>query len=472
MPIGLGVSESEYQQYATERETFVKKNGFIEASRTYLKGGERFMFNSLDESVASFHVLLIFYSETNIHVTTRKTQKLLTAKPQNLVAPYEMDVFQHISDLQYHSFSVESATDVSVLFVPVMSLCLREIIYMKKAAVINGVLVGFTTDVGLFEFKDGTLTVNRSYHIVFKTDTFIRKLRTPIGNTVQLINKLGHTVDALAQYVEDGYICTEYLNDGLYLDTYDVQVREDAAQLKVLSTNISEGTAKIALLDSNGLQVADCTVVQVTATTVGCSVDHFTLVGGVIHLRVTGVSMNIRVTVQHTVQTQDLDVWLTMGVRQTTEAQEYIDLLKPGSADTFRLRINSDDNISLFQLMGNPPVETPVFPKKIRVGSLELTEDNGDLKINSTPVLNSRVIADPVSGDTALQIQNTRIVFTEQNRVRIDTLDGGLWKQGDYVYRNNLVELPLRMGFSDEVFCDLSSGEVKFSGVGGLNVTG
>lgn len=103
-----------------------------------------------------------------------------------------------------------------------------------------------------------------------------------------------------------------------------------------------------------------------------------------------------------------------------------------------------------------------VHPSRINVGTVTLEAKNDELVVNGDDILQSNVF-ETLEG-YVLQLQRTRIVFTKQNSVRVDHKNNGTWDQGLYVFENNLVQMPLRLGSDRDTLSLQSDGVVFDSG--------
>ena len=106
----------------------------------------------------------------------------------------------------------------------------------------------------------------------------------------------------------------------------------------------------------------------------------------------------------------------------------------------------------------------------MHLSGVVLTSDGKDLLVDGDGLAESKILQDPLETETALQMARTRIVFTERNRIRVDRKQDGHWIKGSYVYKNNLVELPLRFGFVDEVYASVTEGDLQIDGVTAVSV--
>ena len=386
-----------------------------------------------------------------------------------------MKVFESLTDMEDHSMINASDTDVTiaVIQVPVMSLFLEDITSSMYIETYTEMIVLYDTpSPGLVNFKDSVLSVSKAIQVIFTKPTYISQLRvscTRHNNVKFLSNKYNPIKqNTIATYV-DNHIVLGFLNTGVHMTSYIIQISKAVQSALLLHRISSDLSGQLVLQDEDGNRAVDAIVKRVFTESTGSQIESYFVNQGMIHFTASDPDLQIQIELEAQTGIDILTVPLKMGViKMKGSVFEYIDFLHKDTNETYRVQIKEAPNLQVFKLGKEGDVFAP--PTKIHLSGITLTSDGNDLLVNGDAIANSKVLQDPLETETAIQIARTRLVFTERNRIRVDQKSNGQWNKGDYVYKNNLVELPLRFGFVDEVYATVTEGDLQIDGVGAISV--
>ena len=297
MPISWGTAEYEYYHFAMMRDAYFHRNAFIVNDEFVLEPGDKYSFSNKSNCRASFYMYFISSTHTNalLAITGYSQNETRTIVPNQLFAPYRQHIFDEPTDLEH--LHVENPNEYSIdlvlLFIPIQSIFIREIVSAQQVWFGSGALIAHTGDVHSFSFQGGVMQIGHSAHVIFSQDTFVSTLKVHVSrnNDISLLNKSGLVIPMLgpAQYI-DGCICIEYADHGLYGNCYDVMVTSCAVRAEVLHVISTDQSAQIVLLDENGRKAQNPKVLVVTTSTQGAQITSYFMSDGIIHLRGVGPS--------------------------------------------------------------------------------------------------------------------------------------------------------------------------------------
>lgn len=481
MPIALGTAESSSSFFANQRDTFVHENSFMIVDIPNLEPLKMYTFSHLEECRTAFYCFIILKSDTQkqIRFTTAYHDSYKSCIPNTIISPFEMLTFESLSDMQNFSLMNinETIITVAVLFVPLMSTMLGVItssVYIDNYD--NSMLILYDTPVpGTVQFSHGVLVVSQNVHVVFTKASKISQLKVAgsrhrnvevIGNQNAILKKATN-----ATY-SNGHIVLSFIDTGVYLCSYYVKITKAAEKALLLHRVSSDLSGQLVLQDEDGKRAVDSVVTRVYTNTSDSLIESYFVNSGMIHFTASNPDLEIIVELETDTALKEIHVPLTMGViKMNGTVFEYVDLLHKETNEKYRVQIKEAPNLQVFKLEKDEPPEF-VPPSKINLNGIVLTSDGKDLFVDGDGLAEAKILQDPLETETALQIARTRIVFTERNRIRIDRKQNGQWTKGEYVYKNNLVELPLRFGFVDEVYASIKSGDLQIDGVSAVSVSG
>lgn len=301
MPISWGTAEYEYYHFAMLRDAYFRRNAFIVNDEFVLKKDEKYKFRNASQCRASFYLFMIYRGNTNAALnvkgyTSRVEQR--TIVPNQLFAPYRMRIYDDVTDLDtsYVENTSELELDIVLLFIPVQSVSIREILSTQQVFYGSSALVSSPTPITSFSFEHGVVTLQQSANIIFAEDTFVSKLivHCSANNDVTLLNKSGMVIPSIrpSEYIDE-YIHVEYADLGLYGNLYSVSVSPCAVHAEVLHVISTDQSAQIILLDENGQKAKAARVSSVSTLTEGALITSYFVSDGIIHLRGQGRSYEV-----------------------------------------------------------------------------------------------------------------------------------------------------------------------------------
>ena len=297
MPISFSSAEFEYYHFAMLRDAYFRRNAFIINDQLTLGKDAEYTFRHNSTCYASFYLFLISHGTVNAQLTVkgygRSEQR--TIVPRQLFAPYRMRIFDEVKDLDNSSFTNMSDTvlDLVVVFIPVQSVSIRELLSTQQVFFGSGALVSHSSHIDNFQFQSGVLSISQSANVIFPEDTFVSKVKVTCttNNDITLLNKSGLVIPSIAAatYVE-GSIHVDYADLGLYGNCYIVHVLPCAVYAEVLHVISTDQSAQIILLDENRQKAKAARVSSVTTSTPGAQITSHFVCDGIIHLRGQGSS--------------------------------------------------------------------------------------------------------------------------------------------------------------------------------------
>ena len=302
MPISWSTAEIEYYHFAMMRDAYFRRNAFIVNDEFKLGGDEVYTFKNFSNCYASFYLFLIYHGTRNaqLRVKGHRGEEERTIVAHQLFAPYRMRIFDDVKDLDYSSITNLSDTnlDLVLVFIPVQSVSIRELLSTQQVFFGSGALVSHSSHIENFMFDGGVLTISQSANVIFPEDTFISrvKVKCTANNDVTLLNKSGLAIPSIAPatYV-DGHIHVDYADLGLYGNCYIVRVLPCALYAEVLHVISTDQSAQIILLDENRQKATEARVVSVATSTPGTQITSHFVCDGIIHLRGQGSSYIVNV---------------------------------------------------------------------------------------------------------------------------------------------------------------------------------
>ena len=297
MPISLATSEFEYYHFAMLRDAYFRRNAFIINDQFTLRKQERYKFRNFSNCYASFYLFLISHGTANAQMTVKGygNEEERTIVPRQLFAPYRMRIFDDVKDLENSYLFNKSDTDLDLVlvFIPVQSVSIRELLSTQQVFFGSGALVSHSSHIDNFEFQGGVLSISQSANVIFPEDTFVSKVKVKCttNNDITLLNKSGLVIPSIAPatYIE-GSIHVDYADLGLYGNCYIVSVLPCAVYAEVLHVISTDQSAQIILLDENRQKAKAARVSSVTTSTPGAQITSHFVCDGIIHLRGQGSS--------------------------------------------------------------------------------------------------------------------------------------------------------------------------------------
>lgn len=479
MPIALGTAESSSNFFSNQRDTYVSRNVFTVGEVVSLEKYSVYNFSHLEECKTAFYLFIIIQSETPKHLrfSSRTSELEFRCIPSTLYAPFSMHPFESLTDLETYTISNtgNEAALLVLMMVPLTSQALSDILGAVFIQLVQNFLVLYSTPTyGTLSFADGVLTASENIKIIFNEPKEITRLQVHCSryNDVNLLGMTGTPIKRHTNAVHsDGHIVVDFIKTGVGMYMYTVQIHKTAKTAKVLHRISSDLSAQVLLMDEDGHRAIHATVLHVYTDTANSEIENYLVDNGIIHFTASSPDLVLSISIQTDTSLSLIHIPLSIGIiKMKGTVFEYIDMLHKDTNETYRLQIKDAPNLEVFKMgEGGDPEPTP--PSKLKIGDVVISEgDDGDLLVNGDGIVNSTILKNPLETETALQMARTRIVFTERNRVRIDRKLKGQWVQGDYVYKNNLVELPLRLGFKDEVYADVKEGDFELNGVAAITV--
>jgi len=477
MPIALGTAESSSSFFANQRDTFVHDNSFVISAIAELQPLSLYTFSHLEECRTAFYFFMFMKSDTPkyIRFTGTHSDEVTLCIPNTLYAPFEMKAFESLSDMQHYSMTnaAEASVTVALIFVPLMSTVLGLITSSVYIDNVGDMLVLYDTPVhGDVEFDRNVLTVSQNVKVIFRSATQISylKVKCSKNNNVQLLCHHNTIIKKRQNAVySDGVISLSFMNTGVFLCWYEVKIQKAAQSALLLHRISSDLSGQLVLQDEDGKRAVDSIVARVYTDTPDSTIESYFVNRGMIHFTASNPDLELKIELQTDTAQDLIRVPLTMGIiKMKGTVFEYVDFLHKESNETYRVQIKEAPNLDVFKL-GNDGHE--LIPRsKVHLSGVVLTSDGKDLLVDGDGLAESKILQDPLETETALQMARTRIVFTERNRIRVDRKQDGHWIKGSYVYKNNLVELPLRFGFVDEVYASVTEGDLQIDGVTAVSV--
>lgn len=305
MPISWSTAEYEYYHFAMLRDGYIRRNAFIINDEFILHSGNTYRFSNKVDCRASFYMYLISRTARNMMLTiggyAKKETRLIV--PNQLFAPYRQHIFDEVADLDHLMLENPTADviDLVVVFIPVQSIFIREILSTMNIIYNCKALVGHTEPIRDFSFVDGCMSVSHSASIIFAHDTFVADLHVSVSenNDVTLLNKSGLVIPSIdrAKYI-NGNIQLEYADHGLQGNCYNVVVTPCAVRAEVLHVISTDQSAQIILLDENGHKAGKARVSSVSTDTDNAQVTSYFVSDGIIHLRGSGSSYVVDIFLQ------------------------------------------------------------------------------------------------------------------------------------------------------------------------------
>lgn len=479
MPIALGTAESSSNFFANQRDTYVHENAFVISDVHDVEARATYNFNNMEEGRTAFFVFIVLKTDIpkDFIFNTQFENTFKTCIPNTLYAPFNMKVFESLTDMEDHSIINASDTNVTiaVIQVPVMSLVLHDMTSSVYIDTYAEMLILYDTPLpGEVNFEDSVLTVSKEIQVIFTKATYVSQLRVSCTrhNNVRFLSNKHKPIKQkkIATYV-DNHIVLEFLDTGVHMISYIIKISKAAQSALLLHRISSDLSGQLVLQDEDENRAVDAIVKRVFTDSPGSQIESYFVNQGMIHFTASDPDLQIQIELEAQTGFDIITVQLKMGViKMKGSVFEYVDFLHKDTNETYRVQIKEAPNLQVFKLGEEEEVFAP--QTKINLSGITLTSDGNDLLVDGDAILNSKILQDPLETETAIQIARTRLVFTERNRIRVDQKSNGQWNKGDYVYKNNLVELPLRFGFVDEVYASVSKGDLQIDGVGGISVAG
>jgi len=479
MPIALGTAESSNNFFANQRDTFVHENAFVISDVHDIEARKAYKFNKMEEGRTAFFVFIFVKTDIpkDLIFSTQFKNSFRTCIPNTLYAPFDMKVFESLTDMEDHSIINVSDSDatIAVIQVPVMSLVLEDITSSVYIDTYAEMIILYDTPLhGFVNFKDSVLTVSKEVQVIFTQATYVSQLCVSCTrhNNVQFLSNKHKPIKQkkIATYV-DNHIVLEFLDTGVHMTSYIVKIRKAAQSALLLHRISSDLSGQLVLQDEDGNRAVDAIVKRVFTETTGTQIESYFVNQGMIHFTASDPDLQIQIELEAQTGINILTVQLKMGViKMKGSVFEYVDFLHKDTNETYRVQIKEAPNLQVFKIGEEEEVHIP--PTQMHLGGITLSSDGHDLLVDGDAIANSKILLDPLETETAIQMARTRLVFTERNRIRVDQKTNGQWTKGDYVYKNNLVELPLRFGFVDEVYASVTEGDLQIDGVGAISVAG
>lgn len=480
MVIATGHSQATFDSYMRTREVVLNKTPWSAADTILLTPGSEYKFETINDVKSTFHLFFVLDNPVPVEIDIKSDSltKRKTITPNVLFAPFDMFIFKDESEVSGKKVSLVtneehgSAVTIRVLTVPVVSSSLQIIISCKFIKASENMLILYeTADLGNVTYDQGMLQVSSPCSIVFSEYMPISKLRVFCSrhNNIQLLS--GNTnVDPLAAAVAyseaDTYIELNYSDNGVHNNVYHIRINKTATSARAIQVLASDNSSQIVLEDELGQRARDSVVNSVSASDANI-VNWFSTDGILwitIELSTTETSIDVSISLQTHTGFQTIVATLNMETLYPTANFQAVNLVE-STGKVYQLSVK-DACLVLFHN------GQEVFPSKIHVGNITLKGESDlilDCGNGREPVLHSSVITlDTV--DQALEFGRTRIVFCDNNRVRIDQRTDGLWTRGSDLYINDHIETPLNIVGHDENSIRIVDGEIQFFGTGAIQV--
>ena len=481
MVIATGHSQATFDAYMSTREISLNKIPWSAADTILLTPESEYKFETINDAKSTFHLFFVLDNPVpvEIDIISGSSTRTKTITPNVLFAPFQMVIFKDKSEVNGKKISLVtneqhgSAVTIRVLIVPIVSSSLQIIISSKFIKVFEHMLVLYeTANLGNVTYDQEMLQVSSPCSVVFSEYMPIRKLRVFCSrhNNIQLLsgNTIVDPMTAAVAYTsaEDSYIELNYSDTSVHNNLYHIRINKTATSARAIQVLASDNRSQIVLEDELGQRARDSVVSSVSASDANI-VNWFSTDGILwitIELSTTETSIDVSISMQTHTGFQTIVATLNMETLYQTGNFQAVNLVE-STGKVYQLSVK-DECLVLFHN------GQEVFPSEIHVGNVTLKGESDlilDCGNGREPVLHSSVITlDTV--DQALEFGRTRIVFCDNNRVRIDQRTDGLWTRGNDLYINDHIETPLNIVGHDENSIRIVDGEIQFFGTGAIQV--